>query len=261
MRNTDQISEGIPAMTDKIAGDSGPEQAWAIMAPVKGRIRVAMAFGAASGLAVLATMVCLAMVVLMLRDRPGEWPWGWMLGALAGVVASYLARLGAFNQSHYAAFRLERILRSDLAERLAEVPLGYVQAQGAGALTKVIHDDVKALHVFVADSTPLYARAYVTPLVTLALLLWLDWRWRFWRFWAAVSRSCAGRRRGAGRWRSFTMMHAKRSVPPLSSSCRRCRSCGCSTRAMPASAAISGRLMPIGGCWNAGIANPATRSG
>ncbi len=162
-------------MTDTPAGYD-TEQAWAIMAPVKGRIRLAMAFGAVSGLAVLVTMICLAMVVLALRDRPGEWPWGWMLGALAGTVAGYVARLGAFNQSHYAAFRLERILRSNLAERLAEVPLGYVQTQGAGALTKVIHDDVKALHVFVADSTPLYARACVTPVVTLVLLLWLDWR-------------------------------------------------------------------------------------
>lgn len=159
------------------AGDRrDPDRAWAIMRPVSGRIRLAMALGAVSGLAVLATMICLAMMVQALRAQPGIWPWGWMLGAFLGTVASYLARLGAFNQSHYAAFRLERILRSDLAQRLAEVPLGYVQAQGAGALTKVIHDDVKALHVFVADSTPLYARAYVTPLVTLALLFWLDWR-------------------------------------------------------------------------------------
>ncbi|WP_201778918.1 ABC transporter ATP-binding protein, partial [Rhodobacter capsulatus] len=91
-------------------------------------------------------------------------------------VAAYAARLGAFNQAHYAAFRLERILRIGLANRLARVSLGYVEAQGAGALAKVIHDDVKALHVFVADSTPLYARAYVTPVVTFALLLLFDWR-------------------------------------------------------------------------------------
>jgi ATP-binding cassette subfamily B protein len=152
------------------------DRAWAIMEPVRRQIRLAMGLGAVSGLAVLATMICLAMTVLALRDHPGQVPWVWMLGALAGTVASYLARLGAFNQSHYAAFRLERILRSRLAERMAEVPLGYIQALGAGGLTKVIHDDVKALHVFVADSTPLYARAYVTPLATAAILFWLDWR-------------------------------------------------------------------------------------
>lgn len=152
------------------------DRAWAIMEPVRRQIRLAMGLGAVSGLAVLATMICLAMTVLALRNHPGQVPWVWMLGALVGTVASYLTRLGAFNQSHYAAFRLERILRSRLAERMAEVPLGYIQAQGAGGLTKVIHDDVRALHVFVADSTPLYARAYVTPLATAAILLWLDWR-------------------------------------------------------------------------------------
>ncbi|MDF3855665.1 MULTISPECIES: ABC transporter ATP-binding protein [Paracoccus] len=152
------------------------DRAWAIMEPVGRQIRLAMGLGAVSGLAVLATMICLAMTVLALRDHPGQVPWVWMLGALVGTVASYLTRLGAFNQSHYAAFRLERILRSRLAERMAEVPLGYIQAQGAGGLTKVVHDDVKALHVFVADSTPLYARAYVTPLATAAILFWLDWR-------------------------------------------------------------------------------------
>lgn len=121
-------------MTDNSAGDYGTEEVWAIMAPVKGRIRLGMAFGALSGLATLARMICLAMVVLALRERPGAWLWGWMLGALAGTVTGYLARLGDFNQSHYAAFSLERILRCNLAE----VPLGCVQTQGAGALTKVI---------------------------------------------------------------------------------------------------------------------------
>ena len=102
------------------------DRAWAIMHPVRGRIRFAMALGALSGLAGLMTMISLAMVVFTLHQHPGEWPLGWMLGALAGTVASFLSRLGAFNQSHYAAFRLERILRSNLAQRLADVPLGYV---------------------------------------------------------------------------------------------------------------------------------------
>ncbi|MDL5466872.1 ABC transporter ATP-binding protein/permease, partial [Enterobacter hormaechei] len=43
-------------------------------------------------------------------------------------------------------------------------------------LSKVMYDDVKALHIFVADSTPLYARAFVGPEVLFGALLWLDWR-------------------------------------------------------------------------------------
>ncbi len=99
-----------------------------------------------------------------------------MLGVAACSMAAYLLRLATFNQSHYAAFRLETLLRTRLSQHLAQVPLGYVQVKGAGALAKIMHDDVKALHVFVADSTPLYARAYAVPAITFLVLLVLDWR-------------------------------------------------------------------------------------
>lgn len=146
------------------------------MRPVRGQIRYAMGLSALSAVLGLASMGLLALTVQALADASDQWPWLLSLAVLACTVGTFLARLGAFNQSHYAAFRLERILRMQLSERLAQVSLGYVQSQGAGALTKVIHDDVKALHVFVADSTPLYARAYVSPLIALGVLLWLDWR-------------------------------------------------------------------------------------
>ncbi|KJZ18687.1 ABC transporter ATP-binding protein [Loktanella sp. S4079] len=146
------------------------------MTPVKMQIRLAMAISASSALFGLAVMLQLMMVVQRLIVDPTTVPWLWFAGAAICTVGAYVARLGAFNQAHYAAFRLERVLRIGLAERLARVSLGYVETQGAGALAKVIHDDVKALHVFVADSTPLYARAYVTPVVTLGLLIALDWR-------------------------------------------------------------------------------------
>ena len=85
-------------------------------------------------------------------------------------------RAYAFRVSHLAAFRLETLLRSQLAERLAQVSLGFLHDRGAAALTKVMQDDVRGLHVFVADSTPLYARAYAAPLLTFAVLLFVDWR-------------------------------------------------------------------------------------
>ncbi|MCH4246315.1 MAG: ABC transporter ATP-binding protein/permease [Acinetobacter populi] len=39
-----------------------------------------------------------------------------------------------------------------------------------------MQDDVKSLHAFVADATPLFARAYVFPVLTFLALLWFDWR-------------------------------------------------------------------------------------
>lgn len=149
---------------------------WSIMRPVRAQIRFAMVVSSLATLLNVAFLLSLAWTVRQLVERPHVWPAWPVAGAVLCLVGSYFLRLGAFSQSHYAAFRLEKFLRSDLADRLTRVSLGTLQQVGAGALSKVIHDDVKALHIFVADSTPLYARAFVGPACTLVVLLWLDWR-------------------------------------------------------------------------------------
>lgn len=153
---------------------SGQPGAWAIMDPVRGRIRLAMLLAALATALSTGALVCLALSVSALAGgKDGAWPV--MLAAGAATLFACVLRLAAFNTSHMAAFRLETVLRTQLASRLAQASLGYVQTQGASALGKVIHDDVKALHLFVADSTPLYVRTYLAPLLTFCVLLWLDW--------------------------------------------------------------------------------------
>ena len=149
---------------------------WAIMRPVQGQIRFAMILAGLSSVCTLGVLALLAWSVAALLAEPGRWPWLPFGLAATLTVLAFVLRLSAFNQSHYAAFSLENRLRTDLARHLARVPLGYVQQTGSGALAKVMMDDVKALHVFMADSTPLYARAYVSPVLTFILLWWLDWR-------------------------------------------------------------------------------------
>ena len=161
---------------ESAARAAAPDSPWRIMDPVRGRIRFAMGLACASAALSVLSLALLAQVLHALLAAPGQWPWPPMLALLGSTVAAYVLRQTAFNQSHYAAFRLEVLLRSQLAAHVARLPLGRVQALGAGPLSKVMFDDVKALHVFVADSTPLYARAYAAPLITLAALLWLDWR-------------------------------------------------------------------------------------
>lgn len=155
---------------------AAPDNPWRIMDPVRGRIRFAMGLACASAALSVLALALVARTIQALLDAPGQWPWPPMLALLACTVAAYTLRLAAFRRSHYAAFRLEALLRMRLAEHVARLPLGRVQALGAGPLAKVMFDDVKALHAFVADSTPMYARAYAAPLIALAALLWLDWR-------------------------------------------------------------------------------------
>ena len=169
-------SNPLPNPSPGSSTAAAPDNPWRIMDPVRGRIRFAMGLACASAALSVLALALVARTIQALLDAPGQWPWPPMLALLACTVAAYTLRLAAFRRSHYAAFRLEALLRMRLAEHVARLPLGRVQALGAGPLAKVMFDDVKALHAFVADSTPMYARAYAAPLIALAALLWLDWR-------------------------------------------------------------------------------------
>ncbi len=149
---------------------------WQIMNPVRGKIYYAMFLSALAALATVLALIALAWEVHLLLGGPRVFPWQPLVAAAVFTAVAYVLRLLAFNQSHYAAFRLETVLRKGLSDHLAQVPLGYVQQNGAAGLAKVMMDDVKNLHAFVADSTPLYARAYVSPVLTFIALFILDWR-------------------------------------------------------------------------------------
>lgn len=149
---------------------------WRMVRPVRTRLGWAMALSALSTLLSLGALLSLAATAAALLEDATRWPWRSFLAATGCVVGSYALRLLAFSQSHYAAFHLEAHLRERLARHLTRVALGSVQRYGTGALSKIMLDDVKALHVFVADSTPLYARALAAPAGALLLSAWLDWR-------------------------------------------------------------------------------------
>ncbi|WP_255206358.1 ABC transporter ATP-binding protein [Janthinobacterium sp. BJB401] len=163
-------------MPGHVNNKTGGDTPWAIMRPVRGQVRLAMLLSACGAVLGMAALAQLAWLADSLLRAPHAWPWHLMLGAAACTVAAYVLRLTAFQQSHFAAFRLETVLRTELSAHLARVPLGQVQQLGAGALAKVLQDDVKELHIFIADSTPLFARAYALPPLTCVVLLWLDWR-------------------------------------------------------------------------------------
>ncbi len=148
---------------------------WVLMRPVKKGIATAMTMGALGvvlGLGAIALMAgCLAGLL-----QSGGHPWWWFWGAVILTIGSLVLRVHAFKVSHLAAFDLEVILRSDMAARLGRLPLGYILQEGTGSLAKVIQDDVRNLHAFVADSTPLVGRSVAMPMVTLLLIAIIDWR-------------------------------------------------------------------------------------
>ncbi|MEM1241920.1 MAG: ABC transporter ATP-binding protein [Cyanobacteria bacterium P01_H01_bin.26] len=155
-----------------------PSGIWSIMAPVKGRIIVAIALSALSSFSSLASLLTIPFIAAeLLSEAPVSGiVWRWIGVALALVVIAFTSRVFAFRISHIGAFNLEVVLRTALAEHLAQLPLGYVITTGSGAVKKLVQDDVKALHAFVADSTPLIGQAYTIPAISLVALLVADWQ-------------------------------------------------------------------------------------
>ncbi len=151
---------------------------WEIIKPVNRHIYAAMTISAISAVTWIVALVLIRPVVSELMAQAPNITRLWQfLGISIGLIlVGVVLSVYSFNWSHKGAFKLEEILRTQLTAHLAKVPLGYVITTGSGALKKILMDDVRSLHAFVADSTPLLARGYTTPLAALVLMFVVDWR-------------------------------------------------------------------------------------
>lgn len=157
---------------------------WRIIKPVRRYIYSAMGLAALGSTATIATLLMLSLVVaVLLKGGEGLFFLGlsWTITtALVGVgifgALAFCLTLTGFAVSHLGAFYLEEDLRTRLSKHLAQLPLGFIITTGTGALKKVMLEDVRNLHVFVADSTPTFGRGYAAPPVTVVLLFIIDWR-------------------------------------------------------------------------------------
>ncbi len=155
---------------------------WTIMSPVNSYIRWAMVISALSGILSVVGFVFLAYVIGLVMGGTINL-FGFELGfkealiLLASItILSFLTKFYSFVISHLGAFKLEQILRTDITTHLAQIPLGHIITLGTGAIKKVLLDDVKNLHAFVADTTPMIAKAIVAPLASMVALFVIDYR-------------------------------------------------------------------------------------
>jgi len=156
---------------------------WSILKPINFEIRVSILLAAIGAISLIASLTLLSFTLSnILQNTPISF-----LGITMNltntilllaimIIIAFVTRLSAFIVSHLGAFRLEQILRTDLSLHLAKVPLGYIISNGSGSLKKVMQNDVRGLHAFVADSVPMIAKSTVAPVLTLIILVWVDYR-------------------------------------------------------------------------------------
>ncbi len=155
---------------------------WRTIRPVRKYIYGAMTLAALGATATIATLLMLSFfVAVLIKGELIFWGISWTVAtSLIGVgilgVLAFCLTITGFTVSHLGAFYLEEDLRTRLSQHLARLPLGYIITTGSGVLKKVMLEDVRLLHIFVADSTPTFGRGYTAPLITALLLLIIDWR-------------------------------------------------------------------------------------
>lgn len=100
--------------------------------------------------------------------------WGvWALVLeLIGVALYFVALL----LSHVVAFHTEKNLKMAALQHLAEMPLGYFDANPSGKLRKIIDENSFQTETFIAHQLPDLTGAQVTLAASVVLMLAFDWR-------------------------------------------------------------------------------------
>ncbi|WP_084505389.1 ABC transporter ATP-binding protein [Nocardia harenae] len=175
-----QVSEVQPAPPEVEAepGVTPGSALFRVTEPVRGRLGASLAVAAVGGTAGVAGFVGLALALGELFEAETDTGTvvAFLVLAATGFLGRFALRAWSFLLSHLASFDLEQRLRGDLAAHLGRVPLGEAQRLGSGAVKKVVQDDVRGLHMAVADAVPLAGFTVAQPIAALVALGFVDWR-------------------------------------------------------------------------------------
>ena len=146
-----------------------------IFLPVKNKVSYSIFLASIAQVLKLSIWLMLIWVLHQLMLDTSVFPGLPIVSLLVLSILFYTLRTYAHDKSHYAAFELEKILRTRLIKKINQLPIETVRNMGNGNLVKTLIDDIKELHAFVADAPPLKAEAFVTPIFTLLVLFIFNW--------------------------------------------------------------------------------------
>jgi len=102
--------------------------------------------------------------------------WGWVIAAVVCMVVHSLSYTYALGNNHTAEARLRHELRQRLIGKLGVVNLGWFSARSSGRIRQAVSNDTADIHSLVAHLAGDFANSFISLLVSLGYLFWLDWR-------------------------------------------------------------------------------------
>lgn len=132
--------------------------------------------GAVAGLAPLLAVIELGRSLLAPGPIDHDHVWFVVIAGAVGLLVRLLFTAASSGIGHLLDGRVQLALRRHLAARLGGVPIGWLSRRRTGELTKVVGEDVSAVHPFIAHAPGELIAAFVVPLVSLIYLFTIDWR-------------------------------------------------------------------------------------
>ncbi len=150
-----------------------------LLAPIRGTLIFASVLQGISAAAGVIPFIAVGEVgrVLLAEgqiDADRAWLIAWI--GVAALVVRLFFQMWAGAVTHFADADFQLDLRRKMVDRIGRVPLGWFTERNAGQVKKALQDDVGDLHHLVGHAYLNLTAAFVTPLVALAYLLWVDWR-------------------------------------------------------------------------------------
>ncbi len=184
MTNTTEVLENAPKPST-----TGPDEAakartstspvGRLLAPIRNTLIFASVLQGISAAAGVIPFIAVGELArILLSDGPPDsaaaWTVAWIgVGAL---VVRLFFQMAAGAVTHFADADFQLDLRRKMVDRISRVPLGWFTDRNAGQVKKALQDDVGDLHHMVGHAYLNLTSAFVTPIVALGYLLWVDWR-------------------------------------------------------------------------------------
>ena len=139
-------------------------------------VAVLQVIGAVAGLAPLLAVVELGRTLLAPGPADSGHVWFVVFAGTAGLFVRLVCTAASSGLGHLLDGKVQLAFRRQLAERLGNVPIGWFARRRTGELSKVVGEDVSAVHPFIAHAPGELVSAFVVPLVSLVYLFTVDWR-------------------------------------------------------------------------------------
>lgn len=174
-------------MAKKRSRESKPKKGLARLMELAMTHKAPMAGGMAlSALATIASFLPYLAIYCIIQEIVGAYPdfgaldvlkvleYGGM--ALGGVLLNVLLYTASVALSHMAAYGTLYQCKLNYVSHIAKLPLGYHLKTSSGKLRKIMDDNIESLEGFIAHDLPNMISAFVAPVVMLALVFAVDWR-------------------------------------------------------------------------------------